>query len=138
MPNFIFPNSIKSPILSYLNTIDKNELFKDFSGITTGKCQPRTQLAVCVYFSSTYLNINDGDGGLGLVEVPSHSVHCLRDIVQHKIQIHLIFLGKRTKRSWTVNNRKVNVSFCKAHLLHSLQSVVPGKFTKSTRKQPTF
>lgn len=41
---------------------------------------------------STHLNIDDRDGGLGLVEVPSHPVHCLRNVVQHQIQIHLIFL----------------------------------------------
>lgn len=52
----------------------------------------------CMYvcmFCVSYLNINDGDGGLGLVEVPSHPVHGLRDVVQHQIQIHLIFLERR-------------------------------------------
>lgn len=48
--------------------------------------------------TSTNLNIDDGDGGLGLVEVPSHPVHCLRDVVQHQIQINLIFLERRNKR----------------------------------------
>lgn len=84
-----------------------------------------------VYVFSTHLNIDDGDGGLGLVEVPSHPVHCLRDKIQHKIQVHLIFLVKRTKRPRTVNKWKVNVSFSKANF-RSMQSVVPGKFTKST------
>lgn len=44
--------------------------------------------------TSTNLNIDDGDGGLGLVEVPSHPVHCFRDKVQHQIQINLIFLER--------------------------------------------
>lgn len=52
---------------------------------------------VCMH-ASTNLNIDDGDGGLGLVEVPSHPVHCLRDVVQHQIQINLIFLERRNKR----------------------------------------
>lgn len=47
----------------------------------------------------THLNVDYGDGGLGLVELPSHPVHGLRDKVQHQIQIHLIFLqgGKKKK-----------------------------------------
>lgn len=53
---------------------------------------------MCVCFVSTHLNIDDGDGGLGLVEVPSHPVHCLRYVVQHQIQIHLIFLERRKKK----------------------------------------
>lgn len=60
-----------------------------------GKC-PGAHPAVC--FVSTHLNIDDGDGSLSLVEVPSNPVHCLRDVVQHQIQIHLIFLERKTKK----------------------------------------
>lgn len=48
---------------------------------------------------STHLDIDDRDSGLGLVEVPSHPVHCLGHKVKHQIQIHLIFLQKGTKRT---------------------------------------
>lgn len=61
----------------------------------TGKCS-REQQCVCVCVS-THLNIDDGDGGLGLIEVASHPVHRLGDVIQHQIQIHLIFLVKRNK-----------------------------------------
>lgn len=45
-----------------------------------------------------HLNVDDGDGGLGLVEVSSHPVHCFWDKVQHQIQIHFIFLERKKKR----------------------------------------
>lgn len=62
-----------------------------------GKC-PCAHPAVSVYiFVCTHLNIDDGDGGFGLVEVPSYPVHCLGDVVQHQIQIHLIFLERKKK-----------------------------------------
>ena len=64
-----------------------------------GKC-PAAFPALCVCFLCTHLNIDDGDGGLGLVEVPSHPVHGLWDVVQHQIQIHLIFLERRRKKKW--------------------------------------
>lgn len=51
-----------------------------------------------VILALTYLNIDDGNDGLGLVEVPSHPVHRLRDEIQHKIQIHLVFLVQRSER----------------------------------------
>lgn len=56
--------------------------------------QMRGNVRVCV---CTDLHIDDGDGGLGLVEVPSDPVHRLRDVVQHQIQIHFIFLERREK-----------------------------------------
>lgn len=52
-----------------------------------------------------HLNIDDGDGGLGLVEVSSHPVHCFWDEVQHQIQIHFIFL-ERKKRHEAFTRRK--------------------------------
>lgn len=59
-----------------------------------GVCSPfRTP---CRVFA--HLNVDDGDGGLGLVEVSSHPVHCFRDKVQHQIQIHFIFLERKKKR----------------------------------------
>lgn len=64
----------------------------------------KTNLCVC----SSHLNIDNGDGGLGLVEVPSHPVHSLGDKVQHQIQINLIFLekGEKERRS-LVQGRKI-------------------------------
>ncbi len=60
---------------------------------------------MCLCFVSTHLNIDDRDGSLSLVEVPSHPVHCLRDVVQDQIQIHLIFLeGKKKKKGGGLNN----------------------------------
>lgn len=47
---------------------------------------------------SAHLNINDRNGGLGLVKVASHPVHCLWDEVQHQVQIHFIFLKKEGSR----------------------------------------
>lgn len=56
-----------------------------------GVCSPfRTP---CRVFA--HLNVDDGDGGLGLVEVSSHPVHCFWDEVQHQIQIHFIFLERK-------------------------------------------
>lgn len=58
--------------------------------------------AVCSFCKATrsvcaHLNIDDGDGGLGLVKVSSHPVHCFWDEIQHQIQIHFIFLEKNEK-----------------------------------------
>ena len=58
---------------------------------------------MCLCLASTHLNIDDGDGRLGLVEVPSHPVHCLWDEVQHQIQIHFIFL----ERKWTNGRTRI-------------------------------
>lgn len=59
--------------------------------------------AVCSFFQTpcsvcAYLNIDDGDGGLGLVKVSSHPVHGFWDEIQHQIQIHFIFLERGKKR----------------------------------------
>lgn len=47
---------------------------------------------------SAHLNIDDGDGGLGLVKVASNPVHGFWDEVQHQIQIHFIFLERGEKK----------------------------------------
>ena len=51
----------------------------------------------------THFDVDDGYGGLGLVEVARHPVHGLWYIVQHQIQIHFIFLretgSKRTRKA---------------------------------------
>lgn len=64
-----------------------------------------------------HLNIDDGDGGLGLVEVSSHPVHCLWDEVQHQIQIHFIFLERKKRRE----NSEKNLS----------QDFISGIFTRN-------
>lgn len=56
----------------------------------------RVQKQNCVCWS--HLNIDNGDCGLGLVEVPSHPVHSLGDKVQHQIQINFIFLESEEKK----------------------------------------
>lgn len=57
------------------------------------RCQEEnTKADLRVRVWSSYLNIDNRDGGLGLVEVPSNPVHSLGDKVQHQIQINLIFL----------------------------------------------
>lgn len=48
-----------------------------------------------------HLNIDDGDGGLGLVKVSCHPVHCFWDKVQHQIQIHFIFLERKRDDTFT-------------------------------------
>lgn len=42
--------------------------------------------------AGTYFDVDDGYGGLGLVEVACNSVHSLWYIIQYQIQIHFIFL----------------------------------------------
>lgn len=71
------------------------------------KTQKNKPVCVC----SSHLNIDNGDGGLGLVEVPSHPVHSLGDKVQHQIQINLIFLekGEKERRS-LVQGRKISTT----------------------------
>lgn len=51
----------------------------------------------CTQCVCAHLNIDDGDGGLGLVKVSSHPVHCFWDEIQYQIQIHFIFLEKNEK-----------------------------------------
>jgi len=64
-----------------------------------------------------HLNIDDGDGGLGFVEMPSHPVHRLGDVVQHQIQIHFIFLEKREqkKKDCTSKRWKMNYQTNQSH-----------------------
>lgn len=42
--------------------------------------------------AGTYFDVDNGYGGLGLVEVACNSVHGLWNVIQHQIQIHFIFL----------------------------------------------
>ncbi len=42
--------------------------------------------------SESHLNIQDGHGLLGLAVVSDDTVHGLRNEVEHKIQVQLIFL----------------------------------------------
>lgn len=59
---------------------------------------------VCADALSAHLNVDDGDGGLGLVEVSSHPVHCFWDEIQHQIQIHFIFLQRKKKKLIRLNS----------------------------------
>ena len=43
---------------------------------------------------SYYLDINDRNDALGLVEMSGNPVDRLRDKVQHQVEIHLIFLER--------------------------------------------
>lgn len=63
---------------------------------SAARMKVQKQNCACVYWS--HLNIDNGDGGLGLVEVPSHPVHSLGDKVQHQIQINFIFLERRERK----------------------------------------
>lgn len=70
--------------------------FDGYSGMVKA-VRSKSQSQLCVSVVSTHLNIDDRDGGLGFVEVPSHPIHRLRNEVQHQIQIHLIFLERKKK-----------------------------------------
>lgn len=72
------------------------------------RMRAQKQNCVCVCVCWSHLNIDNRDGGLGFVEVPSHPVHSLGDKVQHQIQINLIFLKREEK--------KINFSYKKIPL----------------------
>lgn len=48
--------------------------------------------------TETYFDIDNGDGGLGLVEVACHPVHGFWYKIKHQIQIHFIFLRRKRER----------------------------------------
>ena len=58
-----------------------------------------------------YFDVNDRNDAFGLVEMPGHPVHGLRDKVQHQVEIHLILLyrGKRTENHYmtTLNHNSI-------------------------------
>lgn len=74
----------------------------------------------------THLNVDYGDGGLGLVELPSHPVHGLRDKVQHQIQIHLIFLQGVKKEAC--------ITAALIHLRHKHQKMT-SEMTETCKQQ---
>lgn len=45
-----------------------------------------------------YLHIYNRDDALGLVKMPGNPVDCLRDKVQHQVEVHFIFLEKQDRK----------------------------------------
>lgn len=88
---------------------------------------------------SSHLNIDNGDGGLGLVEVPSHPVHSLGDKVQHQIQINLIFLEKRREGKKVARSGEENLynkRFSSSHVIKRRKKICGNCHGDSIRPLP--
>lgn len=96
---FIINTNKLDPKTNSLQTLCHSSFIQFKPNLNLSRCGWEQLLNTTWRFSApTHLNIDDGNDGLGLVEMSSHPVHRLRDKIQHKIQIHLIFLVWRSER----------------------------------------
>jgi hypothetical protein len=87
-----------------------------------------------------YLDVNDRNDAFGLVEMPGHPVHGLRDKVQHQVEIHLILLYRGGGEEQTIIIRQMTAPVITRYVLKLFMrfenpNFVVGRMTRMKRKQ---